>query len=53
MVDKSFTQTRYYDSVLNLFGTSTLNKRFLITADGTLQPNGALNAVKVCPSLSH
>ncbi|MBB1447328.1 cellulose synthase complex periplasmic endoglucanase BcsZ, partial [Pseudoalteromonas sp. SG41-6] len=38
MVDKSFTQTRYYDSVLNLFGTSTLNKRFSITADGTLQP---------------
>lgn len=38
MVDKSFTQTRYYDSVLNLFGTSTLNKRFAITADGTLQP---------------
>ncbi|MEL0640911.1 cellulose synthase complex periplasmic endoglucanase BcsZ [Pseudoalteromonas aliena] len=38
MVNKSFTQTRYYDSVLNLFGTSTLNNRFSITADGTLQP---------------
>ncbi|MEI8617022.1 cellulose synthase complex periplasmic endoglucanase BcsZ [Pseudoalteromonas sp. B193] len=38
MIDKSFTQTRYYDSVLNLFGTSALNKRFSITADGTLQP---------------
>jgi endoglucanase len=39
MVDSSFSQSRYYDSVLNLFGTSTLNKRFLISADGTLQPN--------------
>ncbi|XQF90576.1 cellulose synthase complex periplasmic endoglucanase BcsZ [Pseudoalteromonas espejiana] len=38
MVDKSFTQTRYYDSVLNLFGNSALNKRFSITADGTLKP---------------
>ncbi len=38
MVDKSFTQTRYYDSVLNLFGSSALNKRFSITADGTLKP---------------
>lgn len=38
MVDSSFSQSRYYDSVLNLFGTSTLNKRFLISADGTLQP---------------
>lgn len=38
MVDKSFTQTRYYDSVLNLFGNSALNKRFSITADGTLRP---------------
>jgi len=38
MIDKSFTQTRYYDSVLNLFGESAVNKRFKITADGTLQP---------------
>lgn len=38
MVDQSFTRTRYYDSVLNLFGTSAFNKRFSITADGTLQP---------------
>ncbi|XQF93863.1 cellulose synthase complex periplasmic endoglucanase BcsZ [Pseudoalteromonas espejiana] len=38
MVDKSFTQTRYYDSVLNLFGNSALNKLFSITADGTLKP---------------
>ncbi|WP_213608700.1 cellulose synthase complex periplasmic endoglucanase BcsZ [Pseudoalteromonas sp.] len=38
MVDKSFTKSRYYDSVLNLFAESTLNKRFKITADGTLKP---------------
>ena len=39
MVDKSFSKSRYYDSVLNLFGSSTLDKRFAILADGTLQPN--------------
>ena len=38
MIDNSFTQTRYYDSVLHLFGESAVNKRFKITADGTLQP---------------
>lgn len=31
-------KTRYYDSVLHLFGTSTLNKRFTINAQGKLQP---------------
>jgi endoglucanase len=38
MVDNSFDSTRYYDSVLNLFGTSTLNKRFTINAQGKLLP---------------
>lgn len=38
MVDNSFNQTRYYDSVLNLFSNGSVNQRFVITKDGTLQP---------------
>ncbi|BDF93582.1 MULTISPECIES: cellulose synthase complex periplasmic endoglucanase BcsZ [Pseudoalteromonas] len=39
MIDTSFTTTRYYDSVLYLFGTSTLNKQFRIDEMGKLVPN--------------
>ncbi|XKF03240.1 cellulase [Pseudoalteromonas mariniglutinosa] len=39
MVDTSFTTHRYYDSVLYLFATSTLNKRFEIDEHGKLTPN--------------
>jgi endoglucanase len=39
MVDNSFNQTRYYDSVLNLFANGSINNRFIITENGTLQPN--------------
>lgn len=39
MIDNSFTRTRYYDSVLNLFGNSLLNQRFSISAQGSLTPS--------------
>lgn len=39
MIDTSFTTTRYYDSILYLFGTSTLNKQFSIDEMGKFIPN--------------
>ena len=38
MMDSSFTTSRYYDSVLYLFGSSTLNQRFSIDKMGKLTP---------------
>jgi endoglucanase len=38
MVDNSFRQTRYYDSVLNLFANGSISKRFTMSINGTLQP---------------
>ena len=39
MMDKRFTTSRYYDSVLYLFANSALNKRFSIDKKGTLTTN--------------
>lgn len=39
MMDTRFTTTRYYDSVLYLFGTSSLNERFKIDKEGNLITN--------------
>ncbi|MGB1290480.1 MAG: cellulose synthase complex periplasmic endoglucanase BcsZ [Pseudoalteromonas sp.] len=39
MIDTSFTKSRYYDSVLYLFGTSTVNKQFAIDEMGKLTPH--------------
>ncbi|MBE0350145.1 cellulose synthase complex periplasmic endoglucanase BcsZ [Pseudoalteromonas lipolytica] len=39
MMDTGFISSRYYDSVLYLFGTSALNKRFSINKNGELITN--------------
>ena len=39
MIDTSFTTKRYYDSVLYLFGTSTISKQFTIDEMGKLIPH--------------
>ena len=39
MMDTRFTTSRYYDSVLYLFGNSALNKRFSIDKNGALTTN--------------
>ncbi|MGS0536213.1 cellulose synthase complex periplasmic endoglucanase BcsZ [Pseudoalteromonas sp. SaAl2] len=38
MVDTTFTKNRYYDSVLNLFSLSTINKLYEIDTLGKLEP---------------